>query len=400
MNLEAIQSALRQAQWDGWLLCDFRGNNPLARRILGLPATLLTTRRWYYFIPAIGLPTKIVHRIESSVLDNLPGAKQVYLRWQDLEAALRRVVAGKRIALEYSPNNQIPYICCVDAGTADWLRSLGAELVSSADLVQQFEAVWTPQQWELHLQAAQHTDAAFAVAWSFLADQLRAGRTVRESDVQARIMDYFAQRGLVTDHLPIVAVGPHSGDPHYTITPHSDSVITTEQLVLIDLWAKVNHPEAVYSDLTRVAWTGPKVPARVKEIFSIVARARDAVIDRIQQAFRDGEMIQGWQLDEVARGIIANAGYGEFFVHRTGHNIGREVHGNGANLDNLETHDARRILPGTCFSVEPGIYLEDFGIRSEVNVFVDWHGMVHVTGGLPQTEVTPLLSEPNNVPRS
>jgi Xaa-Pro aminopeptidase len=393
MSIAAVQAALQQAGLDGWLLCDFRGNNPLARRVLGLDPQLATTRRWYYFIPAQGTPTKIVHRIESGVLDALPGEKRVYLRWQELEFALKDLVAGKRIALEYSPRNAIPYISRVDAGTAEWLRSLGAELASSADLVQQFEAVWTPEQWQLHLQAAQHTDAAFAVAFQFLAAQLRSRKTVRESEVQSQILQYFAQNGLITDHPPIVAVGPHSADPHYTITPQTDAIITADQLVLIDLWAKVNHPEAVYSDLTRVAWTGAVVPAHVQEIFRIVARARDAVIQRVRHAFASGEVLYGWQLDDVARHVITQAGYGDYFLHRTGHNIGRDVHGNGANLDNLETHDERRILPGTCFSVEPGIYLNDFGIRSEVNVFVDWQGSVHVTGGAPQTEVPALLAD-------
>jgi len=390
MQLEAIQQALRQAGLDGWLLADFRGNNPLARRILGLDTQLTTTRRWYYFVPAQGLPSKIVHRIESAVLDTLPGEKRVYLRWQELESALQQLTAGKRVALEYSPRNAIPSVSRLDAGTVELLRSFGAEPVSSADLVQQFEAVWSPTQWQLHLQAAQHTDEAFRVAFGFLAERLRQGSPVRESDVQAEILRYFADHDLVTDHPPIVAVGRHTADPHYTVKPESDAVIMPGQLVLVDLWAKVNHPDAVYSDLTRVVWTGESVPPRVQEIFRIVARARDAVIARVRDAFARREPICGWQLDDVARQVIADAGWGDYFLHRTGHNIGRDVHGNGANLDNLETHDVRRILPGTCFSVEPGIYLEEFGIRSEVNVFVDWQGQVHITGGEPQRQVATL----------
>lgn len=393
MDIPEAQHALQQAGLDGWLLYDFRGSNPLARRILRLDPQLVTTRRWYYFVPARGAPLKLVHRIEASVLDNWPGEKRVYLRWQELESALREVVAGKRLALEYSPRNAIPSISRVDGGTVELLRSFGAELVCSADLVQQFEAVWTSEQWRLHLEAAQHTNNAFRLAWRFLTEQLSKGRTVRESEVQLKILDYFAQNNLVTDHPPIVAAGPHSADPHYTVTPASDAVINRDQLVLIDLWAKVNHPDGVYSDLTRVAWTGERVPPQVQAIFGIVARARDAVLARVREAFDRRETLQGWQLDDVAREVITRAGYGDCFVHRTGHNIGREVHGNGANLDNLETHDERRILPGTCFSVEPGIYLNDFGIRSEVNVFVDWQGQVHVTGGEVQDRVSALLSE-------
>ncbi len=387
MNLQAIQQALQQAGLDGWLMGDFRGNNPLARRILGLDTQLTTTRRWYYFVPAQGSPSKVVHRIESAVLDALPGEKRVYLRWQELELALRELVADKRIALEYSPRNAIPYVSRLDAGTIELVRSFGAEPVSSADLIQQFEAVWSPQQWQLHLQAAQHTDQAFRVAFGFLAERLRRGQPVRESEVQAEILRYFAENHLITDHPPIVAAGRHSADPHYTITPATDAVIVTGQLVLIDLWAKVNHADAVYSDLTRVAWTGEIVPPHVEKIFAIVAQARDAVIERVRQAFARGEAICGWQLDDVARQVISDAGFGHYFLHRTGHSIGREVHGNGANLDNLETHDERRILPGTCFSVEPGIYLDEFGIRSEVNVFVDWQGQVHITGGEPQRQI-------------
>ena len=390
MNLQAIQQALQQAGLDGWLMGDFRGNNPLARRILGLAPQLTTTRRWYYFIPAQGLPYKVVHRIEAGVLDHLPGEKRIYLRWQELQLALRELVADKRIALEYSPCNAIPYVSRLDAGTIELLRSFGAEPVSSADLIQQFEAVWSPQQWQLHLQAAQHTDQAFRVAFGFLAERLRRGQPVRESEVQAEILRYFADNHLITDHPPIVAAGRHSADPHYTITPATDAVIVSDQLVLIDLWAKVNHADAVYSDLTRVAWTGDIVPPHVEKIFAIVARARDAVIERVRRAFARGEVICGWQLDDVARQVIGDAGFGQYFLHRTGHSIGSEVHGNGANLDNLETHDERRILPGTCFSVEPGIYVDEFGIRSEVNVFVDWQGQVHITGGEPQRQVLSL----------
>jgi Xaa-Pro dipeptidase len=389
-DLSAVQAAVRGL--DGWLLYDFRGLNVLARRVLSIGADAILSRRWFYFIPAQGQPRKLVHRIEPRALDHLPGESQCYLRWQELEAGVEALVKGcRRLAMEYVPRNANPYVSRVDAGTVELVRSFGAEVVSSGDLVQMFEACWDDAQWAMHREAAIHTRSSYDVAFGFIADRCRKGGSVRETEVQQVILDHFRAHEMVTDHPPICAVGPHSGDPHYSPGPGSDGVIRSGDFVLVDLWAKLDKPNAVYSDLTQVAFVGPQVPARHQEIFQIVARARDAAIARVQSAFQKGEALQGWQVDQAARTVIDQAGYGDYFCHRTGHSIGQETHGNGANMDNLETREERRVLRRTCFSIEPGIYLPEFGVRSEVNVFIDKEGKVHVTGGIPQTEVLALI---------
>jgi Xaa-Pro aminopeptidase len=392
MQLSAIQSAIGQLGFDGWLLYDFRGLNVLARRVLGLPTDAMLSRRWFYYIPANGEPRKLVHRIEPHALDTFPGSRTIYLRWQELEAGVAGLVAGaRRVAMEYVPRNANPYVSRVDAGTVELVRSCGAEVVSSGDLVQMFEATWSDEQWAMHLEAAQHTRSAYDVAWRFIAERVRRNGSVHELEVQKRILDHFAEHKMVCDHPPIVAVGPHSGDPHYEPKPGDDGIIREGQFVLIDLWAKLDRPNAVYSDLTWTGFVGSEVPRRYTDIFQIVARGRDAAIATVRDAFAAHRTLRGWEVDQAARGVIEAAGYGEAFCHRTGHSIGQETHGNGANMDNLETREDRLVLPRTCFSVEPGIYLPEFGVRSEVNVFVDARGSVHVTGGDPQTEVVAVL---------
>jgi Xaa-Pro aminopeptidase len=391
-DLPSVQTAIRDLGFDGWLLYDFRGLNVLARRVLALPADAMLTRRWFYFVPAQGEPRKLVHRIESHALDAFPGSRQIYLRWQELEEGVRNLVAGaRRIAMEYVPRNANPYVSRVDAGTVELVRSFGVDVVPSGDLVQRFEACWDDEQWAMHLEAARHTRSAFDVAFAFIADAVRQRGSVHETEVQKRILDHFAAHHLITDHPPICAVGPHSGDPHYEPVPGPDGTIRAGDFVLIDLWAKLDRPGAVYSDLTWTGFVGPEVPARYEEVFQIVARARDAAIATVRDAFRAGRPLQGWEVDQAARDVIDKAGYGAAFCHRTGHSIGQETHGNGANMDNLETREERRVLPRTCFSVEPGIYLPEFGVRSEVNVFVDAQTNVHVTGGAPQTRVVPII---------
>lgn len=389
-DLPAVQAALREFKFDGWLLCDFRGSNVLARRILDLADKSITTRRFFYFVPVQGQPQKLVHRIEQAVLDHLPGSKTVYLRWQELEVALAAMVKGsKNVAMEYSPRNANPYVSRVDAGLVELVRSFGTVVASSGDLVQLFEAAWDDEQWRMHLAAAVHTDAAYPRVWRFIADAIRRGAVLTERQAQDEIVRHFAEHGLIADHAPIVAVGPHSGDPHYET---GDAPLHEGDFVLVDLWAKLDQPRAVYSDLTRVAFIGPSVPAKYEDIFRIVAAARDAAIARVKGAFASGEDLRGWQVDQAARDVIDRAGYGAAFVHRTGHSIGQETHGNGANMDNLETHEERRVLRRTCFSIEPGIYLPEFGVRSEINVFIDGQGKVHVTGGELQTSVVPILA--------
>ncbi len=391
-DLSQVQAAIRGEGLDGWLLYDFRGLNILAARVTGT-ADGHRTRRWFYYVPATGEPKKLVHRIEPAALDHLPGSdKTVYLKWQELEAGVGKLVSGaKRVAMEYSPRNGNPYVSRVDAGTVELVRSFGVEVVSSGDLIQRFEATWDDEQWAMHLEAAKHTDAAYGVAWAFVAEEIRKQGYTTETAVQARIMRHFADHGLTTDHPPIVGEGPHSADPHFAPSAATDRRIALGSFVLIDLWAKLDKPRAVYSDLTRVGYVGEDVPAKINEVFHVVAAARDAAIDRVKRAFAAGKPLQGWEVDGAARDVIERAGYGAYFVHRTGHNIGQETHGNGAHMDGLETREDRRVLPRTCFSVEPGIYLPEFGVRSEVNVYIDQNGGVHVTGGPLQTEVRRIL---------
>jgi Xaa-Pro dipeptidase len=391
-QLPAIQSAIQQLGFDGWLLYDFRGLNVLARRVLGMDSGAMLSRRWFYFIPAKGEPRKLVHRIEPAALDAYPGERTIYLRWQELEAGVAGLVRGtKHVAMEYVPRNANPYVSRVDAGTVELVRSCGPEVVPSGDLVQMFEATWSDEQAAMHFEAARHTRSAYDAAWRFIAERVRQGGSVHELEVQRRILDHFAEHKLVCDHPPIVGVGPHSGDPHYEPKAGAEGNIREGQFVLIDLWAKLDRPNAVYSDLTWTGFVGADVPARYTEVFRVVAAARDAAIAKVRDAFAAKRPLQGWQVDQAARGVIEAAGHGEAFCHRTGHSIGQEVHGNGANMDNLETREERRVLPRTCFSVEPGIYLPEFGVRSEVDVFVDATEKVHVTGGDPQTEVVPIL---------
>jgi Xaa-Pro dipeptidase len=391
-DLQAIQAALGEFGLDGWLLYDFRGLNVLARRVVDLPAEAMLSRRWFYFIPAKGEPKKLLHRIEPHALDHVPGAPTIYLRWQELEAGVADLLRGaRRVAMEYVPRNANPYVSRVDAGTIELVRSSGVEIVPSGDLVQLFEACWDDEQWAMHLEAAKHTRSAYDDAFAFITERVRRDGSVRESAVQQRILDHFAAHDVICDHPPIVGVGPHSADPHFETKPGPDDApIRKGDFVLIDLWAKLNKPRAVYSDLTWTAFVGKDVPAKHEEVFQVVAKARDAAIATVREAFAAGRMLQGWQVDQAARDVIEGAGYGRYFCHRTGHSIGQEIHGNGANMDNLETHETRRVLPRTCFSVEPGIYLPEFGVRSEVDVFVDGRGQVHVTGGAPQTSVVAL----------
>lgn len=386
-RLREIQEALRQDGVEGWLFYDFRGSDPLAYRILGLDPAAISTRRWYYFIPAQGEPAGIVSSVEPRRLDTLPGRKRVFLSWQQLGEHLAETLSGvRRVAMQYSPGNAIPYVSRVDAGTIELIRQFSVEVVSAADLVQRFEAVWTPAQWESHLRAAtgvrETVDEAFAY--------IRQRAPVTEYAVQQFILERFTTRGLTTHHPPIVAINAHSADPHFEPTPHDATPIRPGDFVLIDLWAK--EPSGVYADFTWTGFMGAAVPARYQEIFALVRNARDAAIAFVTERMRREQSFYGYEVDAVARQVITDAGYGNHFVHRTGHSIGEEVHGNGANMDGLETRDERRVLPGTCFSIEPGIYLAgEFGVRSEVNVYVTEREAI-VTGVPTQVDVVPILA--------
>ena len=383
MDLDAIRRALVPAAVDGWLLYDFRGSNPIARRLIGFDERQIGTRRWFYWIPAKGEPIAIVHAIEKEAV-RAPGQRLVYRSWRELESHLADVLKGARsVAMEYSPRAAIPYISRVDAGTIEMVRSCGPEVVSSADLVQEFEARWSPAQKALHDRAARDTLLAKDEGFALIRERLAAGMAVKESEVQAFIQSRFDARGLVTDHPCIVAVNEHASDPHFeTAAGPRDKEIRKGDLVLIDLWAKVaNDPQAVYYDATWMAFCGQSVPPRMVEVWEAVKGGRDAAVAFIQKAVAEKRTIRGAEVDDVSRGFIEARGFGDYFLHRTGHSIGAEVHGNGVNIDNLETRDERTLISGVCFSIEPGVYLPEFGVRSEIDVYVG-EDSAEVTGDI------------------
>ncbi len=365
-----MQSDLRAARLDGWLFYDFRGRDPIAQNILKLPPGM-RTRRWFYFVPIKGTPKKLVHKIETNSLAALPGDTLYYAGLDELEKSLRKILArAKTIAMQYSPKNAIPYVSMVDAGTVELIRSFGKDVRSSADLVSIFEAVLTEDQIATHYVAQEKIDRILAAGFRHIGDSVRAGTSIGEHDVVQYLLRSIAQEGLFTDHGPNCSVGPNSADSHYEPTPASSRLIRPGEFVLIDIWAKLaNRPDAIWYDIT---WTGvvDRSPTdREGHIFATVRDARDAAIETIESAYAANQPIAGWQADDASRNVIRAAGFADFFTHRTGHNIATELHGNGAHLDNLETHDERLILPNTCFSVEPGLYFPgEFGVRNEVNM--------------------------------
>jgi Xaa-Pro dipeptidase len=370
VDIAAIQEAIRSEGLDGWLFFDHHQRDALAYRVLRLKPTGHLTRRWYYFIPADGEPQALVHGIESHTLDALPGTKVVYGNWSSQRNGLAHMIRGaRRIAMQYSPLCAIPYVSNVDAGTLELVRSLGPEIVSSADLIQQFEARWSEAQYDSHLAAGKLVDEIRASAFTLIGDSLRAGRPLDEYAVKMFIRESFERAGMVTDGGPIVGVNQNMSDPHYEPEAASARPIRAGDAVLIDMWAKLDREHAVYYDITWTGFCGAAVPDDIANVFAIVREARERTVETVRSAIASGRTIRGYEVDDAARGWITEKGYADFFVHRTGHSIGEDVHGAGANMDNFETHDERRILAGTCFSVEPGVYLPQFGIRSEVNVF-------------------------------
>ncbi|MFZ9090840.1 MAG: M24 family metallopeptidase [Planctomycetaceae bacterium] len=392
-DLQKIQDSLKEFGIDGWLLYDFRRSNILAHRILDVPETFHASRRFLYFIPAAGEPRKLVHRIESEALDHLPGHRSVYLRWQELEAGIQSMVSGcQRVAMEYSPRNGNPYISRVDAGTVELVRSFGTEVVSSGDLISIFESVLTPEQYDSHKQASAITNAAFDRVWTFIADGVRRNGQVSESEVCDHILQHFEEHDATTYSPPIVGVNGNGGNPHYATGTGEQTAIREGDFVLVDLWARLKSSGSCYSDLTRTGYVGTEVPQKYTDVFKVVAAARDAGIACARDGLAAGKPVTGADVDDAVRNVIETAGYGDSFFHRTGHNMAQEVHGNGTHMDNLETCDLRRILPGTLFTIEPGIYLPEFGVRSEIDVYIHPDGQVEVTGGDLQTEVVPILS--------
>ena len=396
-----IQAALREANLDGWLFYDFRRSDPLAYRILKLPTTGVTTRRWFYYIPVVGEPVRVVHSIERFRLDALPGRKIVYRSWQELHAAVRDALASgglkskrvvlRNVAMQYSPSNDIPYVARVDAGTIELVRSMpGVTVVTSADLVQQFEATLTPEGLAMHREAADKLHKVIMEGFAEIARRVRNNETPTEYEIQQFIARRLAEEGMTAGGGD-VSVGANTANPHYFPTAERSAPIRRGDFVLFDISEKLNKPGAIVADQTWVGYVGESVPEEYVKVFNIVRDARDSATEFVRAAFREGRVIRAAEVDDVSRGRIKRAGYGEQFTHRTGHSIGEEGHGNGANIDNFETRDSRRVIPRTCFSIEPGIYLEGkFGVRSEINVYVSDRD-VEVTGQPVQTEIVAIL---------
>ena len=389
-QLHEIQADLRAARLDGWLFYDFRGRDPIAHRILGLP-NAMRTRRWFYFVPAKGIPKKLVHKIETQSLVTLPGETLYYSGQDELRKNVKKILRrAKNLAMQYSPKNAIPYVAMVDAGTVELVKSCGVKVLTSADLVQKYEACWTPQQLQSHLEAGKSIDRIVREAFALAAKGVREGKPLTEVALQQWILAEFEKDDITTDEGPDVAVNAHASDPHYAPSNERPTEIREGDLLLLDVWGKLRFSGSVNYDVAWVGYLGAKVPDKFDKIFKVIVRARDNAVALIQSSIAAGKPPQGWQVDRAARSVIEKAGYGKYFIHRTGHNIGQTVHGNGVNMDGFETHDSRHLIPGTCNSVEPGIYLPEFGMRSEVNVYVG-NGEARITGAV-QKEVLALLA--------
>lgn len=393
MDIEAIQQALQEESLDAWLFYYFHENDPLALRILGLNDDHFFSRRWFYLIPKSGKPCKLVHRIEDNALDSLPGEKLVYLGWKQLEEKLAQLLKGaKKVAMQYSPRNAVPYVSRVDAGVVELVRSFSCDVVSSADLVSRFEATMNDIQLTSHIRAVETLKEIVLSAFVKIGQAIKNKETVNEYQIQQFIWERFGKEGLISNSPPIVAVNQNSGSPHYQPSAERFSQIKSGDFVLIDLWAKLREPAcSVYGDITWTAFVGEQVPDKYVKIFDIVSGGRDAALNLVRRSVKESKPLYGWQVDDAARDFIKSRGYGDSFIHRTGHSICQEVHANGANMDNLETREERKIIANTCFSIEPGVYLDEFGIRSEIDVFVSKDDVL-VAGEPIQSHVIPILA--------
>ena len=385
-----MQKDLRGAKMDGWLFYDFRGRDPIAHSILEIPPAM-RTRRWFYFVPAKGTPKKLVHKIEAGALAALPGETLYYAGQNELRANLKKALGRARnVAMQYSPKNAIPYVAMVDAGTVELVRSLGPKVVTSADLVQKYEACWSKAQLESHLAAGRAIDRIVREAFEHAANSVKEKKLLTEYDLQQFVLQKFEQAGIMTEEGPDVAVNANASDPHYGPTREKAAPIREGDLLLLDVWGKQKAPGSVYYDITWIGYLGATVPTKYVKIFNVLREARDRAVELIRSSVKAGKPLQGWQVDRAARAVVERAGYGKYFFHRTGHNIGTSIHGNGVNMDGIETRDERHLIPHTCNSVEPGIYLPQFGMRTEVDVYVD-EKEARVTGPV-QTEILPLLA--------
>jgi Xaa-Pro dipeptidase len=373
LDISAVQAALAADGLDGWLLYDFHGLNPIAAEITGVSRRggHLATRRWYYLIPASGEPRGLVHSIERDALDHVPGLKSRYAGRDELEAGLRGLLQGvRRVAMEYSPLGAIPYIARVDAGTVELVRQMGVEVVSSGDLVQRFATIWDEAAMRTHRRASEALYRIKDLAFDAITTRLKSGTPTTEYDIQQLMTGWFRDEGLVSDSPPIVAAQEHAGNPHHMPEASGSRAIRPDEIVLLDLWGKLDRDQAVFADITWVGYTGARVPDRYEQAFGTVAAARDAAVALVKQATADGRELRGWEVDRAASSVLRGAGYGAHVLHRTGHSLGESVHGNGVNMDDYETHDDRRLLAGAGFTIEPGLYFDDFGVRSEINMTV------------------------------
>jgi Xaa-Pro aminopeptidase len=371
LDIPAVQQSLKDDGLDGWLLYDFHGSNPIAARLAGLAGGhAMTTRRWYYLIPASGQPQALVHAIERHNLDHLPGDKIVYAGRHQLDAGLTTLLAGRRrVAMEYSPSCAIPYLSRLDAGTAEALAARGVDVQSSGDLVQRFEAAWSQAQLESHYRASEALHRIKDRAFDAASAALKAGRTLTEFDLQQEMVRWFDEEGLVSDSAPVVALAANSGNPHYLPGPAGSRTIVGDEVLLLDLWGKIKEPGTVFADITWVGVTSREVPHEVARAFDAIARARDAAVTLVEEGARSNRDLRGFDVDRAARAVLDDAGYTQAVLHRTGHSLGESVHGNGVHMDDYETHDDRRLLPGAGFTVEPGVYFEAFGVRTEINMY-------------------------------
>lgn len=387
MDIKAIQDALKDAGFDGWLFYDFHDRDPIAARVLKMDTNRFASRRWFYYIPADGTPQKLVHAIEPWRCEHLPGDKHVYLPWKQQQDLLKKILEGsKKVAMQYSPNNAIPYVSIVDGGTIDLVRSFGVEVVSSANLVSYFESHLDENDRKSHYEAGEVMQMVKDEAFKEIARRIKAGDNPTEHEIQSYMHDMMRENDMTWEDGPIVAINEHAGDPHFEPTPENSHTMKEGDLVLIDLWAKKNKPGSIYYDVTWMGYIGSEVPENIEKLFRIAADARDAGLKMVRDSFAAGKTIHGWEVDDAVRRVIEDEGYGKYFIHRTGHNIAEEVHGNGTHIDNLETKDERNIIHGCCFSIEPGIYMPEdkLGFRTEIDVFVTDSGDVQVAGPIQQ----------------
>lgn len=385
-----VAHILQELQLDGWLISDFHGENPLARKILSIPSDRMLTRRYLYWCPAQGVAKKVVHKIEQEYFDHMEGDLLVYSTWQEFEAYLEEILSSsKRIAVEYSEKGRNPSVSFMNAGLAELVRGCGVELVSSGPLILERLARLSPAQVTSHFEACKAVQKALDAATELIKLRIENGMDLTERDVQKEVLSSFRNSNCITEHDPIVAIAKNAANPHYCIEGKGDK-IRRDDLLLIDLWCKKGGPDGVYADITRMFSIGKSVAAEHKEVFEVLKEAQLAAINLLQERIERGKEVLGWEVDAAARKIVEDAGYGDYFIHRLGHSIAADLHGYGPDFDNYEAFDDRPIVPTTCYSIEPAIYIpQKFGMRIETNVLVE--PMKLTVSGRLQSNIIPLF---------